>query len=232
MHNRENRPRYVVIGNRPAPFSENTAMEPVDIAQQRPRGNGLCECMLLMLALYSMVPGDASAADQPKSLAARGVADAQKAALAKIAAPFFPAPFALSAPRAEMSAFSPTEFRPRKPGLLESAAAGREASVIDAPLLRDTSIAHELSEAKTQDRLRLLTLWQSRASSLSLQAGRRGAPSLQWSTPWMHRDAASRGLFDRLLPVAPHSFGSAVGGAPGSRQTGAPARSLDLGASQ
>lgn len=207
-------------------------MEPVDTAQLRPRSKGLCECMLLVLVLYSVVPGDASAADQPKYPAARGVADAQKAALAKIAAPFFPAPFAFSAPRAEMSAFSPTEFRPRRQGLLESAAAGSEASVIDAPLLRDTSIANELSEAKTQDRLRLLTLWQSRASSLSLQAGKRGAPSLQWSTPWMHRGAASRGLFDRLLPVAPRSFGSAVRGAGGSRQTGAPMKSLNLSATQ
>ena len=188
--------------------------------------------MLVVLVLYSMVPGDASAADQPKSPAARGVADAQKAALAKISAPSFPAPFAFSAPRAVLSVFSPTEFRPRRQGMLESAAAGREASVMDAPLLGDTSIAHELSEAKTQDRLRLLTLWQSRASSLSLQAGKRGAPSLQWSTPWMHRGAASRGLFDRLLPVAPRSFGGAVRGAPGSRQTGAAAKPLDLSAPQ
>jgi len=51
-------------------------------------------------------------------------------------------------------------------------------------------------------------------SSVSLQAGRHGMPSLQWSTPWMHRDVASRGLFDRFLTVSPHSGGG------GSRSNG------------
>jgi len=85
-----------------------------------------------------------------------------------------------------------------------------------------------LSEAKTQDRVRLLTLWQNRASSLSLQAGKRGAPSLQWSTPWMHRDAASRGLFDRWLAVSPRSFGSAAGhSAPHQAGAISPAKTLN-----
>jgi hypothetical protein len=141
----------------------------------------------------------------------------------------FPAPFAFSAPSAAPQEFSPTEFRPRRPGVLENAAARSEVPVIDAPMLRDSSIARELSEAKSQDRVRLLTLWQSRASSLSLQAGKGGAPSLQWSTPWMHRDAASRGLFDRLLPTAPPSFGGPVRNG-GLRPAGAilPAKPLDL----
>jgi hypothetical protein len=205
-------------------------MEPVEV-QPRSRSNGLCECLPLALVLYSLVPGNASAGDQPQNSAARRNADTQKTALPQLAA--FPAPFAFSAPRAEMQVFSPTEFRPRKQGPLEAAATSSEDSIIDAPMLRDTSIARELSEAKTQDRVRLLTLWQSRASSLSLQAGKRGAPSLQWSTPWMHRDAASRGLFDRLLLAAPRSFGSAVRGG-GSRQAGAiaPAKPLDLAAPQ
>jgi hypothetical protein len=230
LHNREIRPRYVVIRNGPFQIGENAPMEPVDQAQRRSRSNGLCECLVMALALYSLAPDRASAGDQPQSPDARRNLDPQKIALAQIAAPSFPAPYVFSAPRVEIPLFSQTEFRPRKQGLLEAAAARGEASVIDAPMLRDTSIARELSEAKTQDRVRLLTLWQSRASSLSLQAGKRGAPSLQWSTPWMHRDAASRGLFDRLLLAAPRSFGSTVRGG-GSHPAGAmvPAKSLDLG---
>lgn len=220
-----------MIRNGPFQIGENAPMEPVDQAQRRSRSNGLCECLVVALVLYSLVPDTASAGDQPQGPDARRNIDPQKTALAQIAAPTFPAPFVFYAPRAEMQVISPTEFRPRKPGLLEAAAVRSEASVIDAPMLRDTSMARELSEAKTQDRVRLLTLWQSRASSLSLQAGKRGAPSLQWSTPWMHRDAASRGLFDRLLLAAPRSFGSTVRGA-GSHSAGAmvPAKSLDLGA--
>jgi hypothetical protein len=208
-------------------LGENAAMEPIE-AQWRSRSNGLCECLLVALALYSLAPRDASASDQPQSTDARRSTDVQKPARAQIAGPSFPAPFAFSAPGVGTQVFSPTEFRPRKQGL-EAADAGSEDAVIDAPMLRDTSIAGELSEARTQDRVRLLTLWQSRASSLSLQAGRHGAPSLQWSTPWMHRDAPSRGLFDRLLAVSPRSLGSTVrSGAP--RQPGVmPSKPLDSG---
>jgi hypothetical protein len=206
-------------------------MEPLE-AQRRSRSNGLCECLLAALALYGLAPGSASAGDQLRSPAARQNANMQKTVRAQIAAPSFPAPFAFSA-LPEMPVFSSTEFRPRKPGLLEAAEADSEHSVIDAPMLADASIARELSGAKTQDRVRLLTLWQSRASSLSLQAGKRGAPSLQWSTPWMHRDSDVRGVFDRLLLAAPRSIGSIVRGG-GPRQAGAmaPAKPLDLSTPQ
>jgi hypothetical protein len=211
------------------PLGENAAMEPIE-AQGRSRSNGLCECLLVALALYSLAPRDASADDQPQITDARRSSNVQKPARAQVAAPPFPAPFAFSVRGAETQVFSPTEFRPRKPGL-EAADAGNEAAVIDAPMLRDTSIAGELSEAKSQDRVRLLTLWQSRASSLSLQAGRHGSPSLQWSTPWMHRDATARGLFDRLLAVSPRSLGSTLRSV-APRQAGAmPPKPLDLGTS-
>lgn len=206
-------------------------MEPIE-AQRRSRRNGLCECLLAALALYGLAPGNACAGDQLQSPDAWRNANTQKTLRAQIAAPSIPAPFAFSA-LPEVPVFSPTEFRPRKPVLLGARDAGSAASVIDAPMLGDASIARELSGAKTQDRVRLLTLWQSRASSLSLQAGKRGAPSLQWSTPWMHRDTDVRGVFDRLLLVAPRSFGSIVRGG-GSRQAGAmaPAKPLDLGTPQ
>jgi hypothetical protein len=205
-------------------------MEPVE-AQQRSRSNGLCECLLVALTLYVLAPRDAAAGDQAQSRDdARQNLYTQKAVRAQIAAPSFPAPFAFSA-MPDMPVFSPTEFRPRKPGMLEDAAGRTEGAVIDAPMLRDISIARELSEARTQDRVRLLTLWQSRASSLSLQAGKHGTPSLQWSTPWMHRGSAARGLFDQLLAVAPHGFGS-TGRTGVPRQAGsmAPAKAADSGA--
>jgi hypothetical protein len=215
-------------------LGENAAMEPIE-AQPRSRSNGLCECLLVALTLYCLVPDDASAGDRQQNPDARRDADTQKAARAQIAAPSlpaqsFPAPFAFSAPRAEMPVFSPTEFRPRKPGLLEAAAVRSEDSVIDAPMLRDTSLAHELSQAKSQDRVRLLTLWKSQASSVSLQAGKHGSPSLQWSTPLMKRGSSSRGLFDRLLPASPRSFVNTVrGGVTRPAGANAPAKSSDLG---
>jgi hypothetical protein len=206
-------------------------MDAVDGMPRRSRSKGMRECLLMGLVLHGLVPGDASASDSPQILAARRIADAQTPARAQIAAPSYPAPFAFAAPHAEVQAYSPTEFRARKPGLLETASAADQAFVIDAPMLRDSSLARGLSEAKSQDRVRLLTLWQTRASSLSLQAGKRGAPSLQWSTPWMHRNAASPGLFDRWLSVSPRSFGSTLrGGVPHQAGAIAPAKTLDAGA--
>jgi hypothetical protein len=107
--------------------------------------------------------------------------------------------FVLPAPLDEPKLFSATEFRPRKHALLGADSAMHQPSIIDAPMPKDTSLGRQLAEFKTQDRVRLLTLWRSSASSLSLQAGKHGMPSLQWSTPLMHRDAVSRGLFDRFL---------------------------------
>jgi hypothetical protein len=205
-------------------------MKPVDQVRRLPRGNEVCEYALMALLLYSLVPGEASASDSPQSPAARRTTDVQSLERAQIVAPSYPARFAFVAPHAELQALAPTEFRARKPGLLEAAAAADQAFAFDAPMLRDTSIARGLSEAKTQDRVRLLTLWQTRASSLSLQTGKRGAPSLQWSTPWMHRDAASRGLFDRWLDVSPRGFGNPTrGGVPHQAGAIAAAKALDSG---
>jgi hypothetical protein len=206
-------------------------MEPFDgaiSAQRRSHRNGLCASLFMALAPFGLVPAEVLAADPPRIADAPRHADAPKSARALDAMPLFPAPFVYSPPRTDAQAFSPTEFRLRKPGLVAADVATRDASVFDAPLLRDTSLAQEMSEFKSQDRLRLLTLWQTRASTLSLQAGKHGAPSLQWSSPWMHRDAASRGLFDRLLSVPPRSSGSAVrAGVP--RQAGATAKAVELG---
>jgi len=193
-------------------------MEPIE--PRRLRTIGIRECLMTALVLYSLSPGEASAGDQTQSPDARRVADVPKPARLQLDAPFF---------FAKGQEFSATEFRPRRAGPFQAAAGSSETPVIDARMLRDTSIAHELSEAKTQDRVRLLTLWQSRASSLSLQAGKGGAPSLQWSTPWMHRDADSRGLFDRLLRAGQPSFGVAM--RPGASHPAAaisPTKPLDL----
>lgn len=121
--------------------------------------------------------------------------------------PMFSPPFVSAKPLAD-DAFSATEFRPRKHDVLGLDSARSGASIIDAPMLRSTSVWQQMADYKSQDRVRLLTLWQTRGSSLSLQAGRHGAPSLQWSTPWVHREGTSQGLFDRLLAVPVRAAGN------------------------
>jgi hypothetical protein len=95
--------------------------------------------------------------------------------------------------------FSATEFRPRKSSLPAADPAGRTGTIIDAPMLQGTSVWQQMAQYRSQDRVRLLTLWQARGSTLSLQAGRHGGPTLQWSTPWVNREGSSQGLLDRLF---------------------------------
>jgi hypothetical protein len=157
------------------------------------RSNIIRENAVLTLVLCSVVRAtQALAGDQPSK---------------PDSAPMFPAPFVSAKPLAD-DAFSATEFRPRKRAVVGLDSARSAASIIDAPMLRSTSVWQQMADYKSQDRVRLLTLWQTRGSSLSLQAGRHGAPSLQWSTPWVHREGTSQGLFDRLLAAPVRAAGN------------------------
>ena len=117
---------------------------------------------------------------------------------------FFTVPKSTDAPT-----FSATDFRPRKHTVLDGDPI--VGTFGDAPMLRNTTVWQRLSEYRSRDRVRLLTLWESSSSSVSLQAGKRGDPSLQWSSRLMNHDGSTKGLLDRLLSV---SFGG--GGSPRS----------------
>jgi hypothetical protein len=103
--------------------------------------------------------------------------------------------------------FSSTDFRPRKRTVFD-----RDpilGSSADAPIVENTTVWQRMSEYRSQDRVRLLTLWETSGSAVSLQAGKHGGPSLQWNSRLMNHDGSTRGLFDRLLSV---SFGGAHNG--------------------
>lgn len=96
--------------------------------------------------------------------------------------------------------FSATEFRPRKHTLLD-----RDSSVsafVDAPMLQSTTVWQRMSDYKTRDGVRLLTLWESSGSTVSLQAGKRGDPSLQWTSRLMNHGGSTHGLLDRLFAAS------------------------------
>lgn len=102
----------------------------------------------------------------------------------------------------ETPSYSVQEFRPRGPSLNEA----KGAPVAGAPsLMNDTTVWQRLSDYRTHDRLRLVTLWETGGNSLSLQAGRRGDPTLQWTSRLMSRPGDGRGLLDEL-------FSTSVGG--------------------
>jgi hypothetical protein len=192
-------------------------------------GSIIRENALLTLVLCSVVRAtQVLAGEQPSNGDSSLKRDSQDhGAVQAAAVPMFSAPFVSVKPLTS-DAFSATEFRPRKHSVgLDSPGSG--TSIIDAPMLQSTSIWQQMADYKSQDRVRLLTLWQTRGSSVSLQAGKHGAPSLQWSTPWVHREGTSRGLFDRLLAVPTRAAGNNLrSGVPHPTGVPAPPRSLDF----
>jgi hypothetical protein len=59
-----------------------------------------------------------------------------------------------------------------------------------------------MSDYRSRNRVRLLTLWESTGGSVSLQAGTHGDPSLQWTSHWMNRGGSTRGVLDHLFSVS------------------------------
>ncbi len=69
--------------------------------------------------------------------------------------------------------------------------------------LSTTTSLERLRDCEASHGVSLMTLWQFRSSTLSLQAGRNGEPTLRWSSRAMHRDEATRGLLDALVHREP-----------------------------
>jgi hypothetical protein len=140
-----------------------------------------------------------------------------------------------SAPAAAMSApgyfgaptldgqqvFSTTDFRPRKRSLFDRDPAANLFG--DAPLLRTTTVWQRLSAYKSHDRVQVLTLWESSGSTVSLQAGKRGDPSLQWTSRVMNHGGSTQGLLDRLFSVS--LAGATAGLRNATHSNGAPSTS-------
>ena len=109
-------------------------------------------------------------------------------------------PGRFDAPVVDEPAFSATEFRPHKHTVFDSDPT--ITSFRDTPMLRGTTVWQRLTEYKSRDRVRLLTLWETRDSTVSLQAGKHGDPSLQWTSRLMSRGESTQGLLDRWFSVS------------------------------
>jgi hypothetical protein len=132
---------------------------------------------------------------------------------------FFTAPLDIAPLGAPNPVFSSTEFRPRKHTVMDS-----DPSVLalrEAPILRGTTVWQRMSDYRSHDRLQVLTLWESRGSSVSLQAGKRGDPSLQWTSRLMNRGGSTRGLLDQWFSVSLAGAGNTFRNV--THSTGAPA---------
>ncbi|MGA2188154.1 MAG: hypothetical protein ABSH33_06460 [Steroidobacteraceae bacterium] len=142
-----------------------------------------------------------------------------------------PAPYQ-AADLPETKSYSAEEFRPRARSIPNPNSGG--AGVDDESIMSRTTVWQRLPEYRSLNRVRVMTLWEAGGNSLSLQAGRRGDPSLQWTSRLMNRGGAPRGLLDELFST---SVGGAVGRglhiaprASSAEPIGKPAKSLDAAA--
>jgi len=166
-----------------------------------------CNCirdrMLVGLMLFALVRASEALAGEQASITNTAV-DPDSANL-RHTSPSAPAPMAApgnfgAPPAGDYKVFSATDFSPRKPSVFDRDPAIN--SFTDAPMLRGTTVWQRLAEYRSNDRVRLLTLWESRGSTISLQAGRRGDPSLQWTSRLTNHGGSTQGLLDRLFSVS------------------------------
>jgi hypothetical protein len=101
---------------------------------------------------------------------------------------------------------APRDFRGRPRSLNETQGPLKaEDSLMDD---RDTW-QRLASEYRAQRRVRVVTLWDAGWSSLSLQAGKHGDPSLQWTGHLFGHSEVRHGVFDRWMPSAMSAGGAA-----------------------
>jgi hypothetical protein len=170
------------------------------------RGSGRRACrdvlLIVAAALITLRPGQASADEKLLLTGARLTPDfGGSSSSATPFAPRFvlPATYQVSdAP--EASRFSTQDFRPRRRSIFDDTS--DEARLGDQPMLRGTTVWQRLKDFRSQGRVCLLTLWETGGSSVSLQAGKKGEPSLQWTSHAMNRGGATRGVFDQWFSTS------------------------------
>jgi len=162
--------------------------------------------VLMALGACDALAGDAAAelgarprVDDLRPLVAGGT----KSVVGPLFAPplYMPGTYALPDP-AQTKSYSAKDFRPRGRSVFETDPRGPA----EDNLAFDATIWQRLNEYRNRDKIRVLTLWESGASTVSLQTDRKGGPSLQWTSRLMNRGGATHGLLDRLFPVS--IFGS------------------------
>lgn len=187
---------------------------------------GACDRILVGLAILLLVrTSEAVAGDPAPSLvaAARPELNIAREFAPTSALPSFeflnpPAPPSVSA----------AEFRPRGQSLLQKDVRAYDAE--DPPMLRSTTVWQRLADYRARDRVRVVTLWESGGGTVSLQAGRKGDPSLQWTSRLMNRGGATRGLLDQVVSTSVGRVARSLRVGPragGTEAFGKPSKSMD-----
>ncbi len=173
-------------------MSSGEAMEDASFACGAARCNGAREALLVVVMLYALTQSaEALAGDASTNI----VKDIQPiVGGTPLSLAFVPEKSQHSEPQ-----FSASEFRPLKPSMTDAPPPAEGEALNQTEPLRSTSVWQHLADYRSQGRVQLLTLWESKRSSVSLQAGHHGGPSLQWTSRLMNSGGATRGLLDRFV---------------------------------
>jgi hypothetical protein len=167
--------------------------------------------LLLGLAIIALVRAGAACAEDPAAHPQAEQDAAPRASFKAAALPEFnkhytftdplltaPSEYRLSA-IPETKSYSATEFRPRGPSIFD---ADPRLNPPGGALPADKNFLQRLNEYRSHDRVRVLTLWDTGASAISIQTDHKGDPSLQWTSHLFNRGGATQGLLDHLFPVS------------------------------
>ncbi len=172
-------------------MSIGDTMDNVPFACTAAHCRGACEALLVAMLIYGL----ARSCD--------ALADDQSPDIVKNLQPIVggtPLPMAFE-PMARAAEFEySSDFRRRNPDPIAAGSDRELDSSLHSPSLQVASPWQRLADYRSQSRVQLLTLWASPRNMVSLQAGKRGGPSLQWSSRVMNRGGATRGLLDRFVP--------------------------------
>jgi hypothetical protein len=197
------------------------------------RYHGVCDRPLAGLMLLTLVRTTEVLAGEPAQLAGSTAKPDFNGSRhhAPVSAAMLPIPATYqTVTLPEIKAFPTQEFRPWGHSLLEKDI--QVDAVYAAPMMKSTTVWQRLSEYRSHDRVRLVTLWETGGSSVSLQAGRKGDPSLQWTSRLMNRGGVARGVFDELLTRSLGGFGRGLHFTPHetrAESAGKPAMLNDIG---
>ncbi len=102
----------------------------------------------------------------------------------------------------ETKSYSATDFRPRGRSIFDSDAR-LSVPVDNLGSTKNKDLMERLREYRlSRDHYRVLTLWDSGASNVSIQTDRKGDPQLQWTSHLFNHGGTTHGLLDQLFPVS------------------------------
>jgi hypothetical protein len=171
-------------------MSTGEAMDDASNPCTAARSSSAREVLVLAMLMYGL-------AQCCEALAADQSADVLKNIQPMVGGKPLPMAFVLASRADKLE--SSRDFRQRGSDEFDTGSVMEFESSHPAQPLQVDSTWQRLADYRSQGRVQLLTLWASPRNMVSLQAGKHGGPSLQWSSRVMNRGGATRGLLDRFV---------------------------------